>query len=354
MPDGTCATTQHLASLLELAPMQTQAFLYGVKTTRIFCLPSCPSKRPKAKNVIIFDNCHTALASGFRPCKRCEPLAPKVSRATSHVISAIDLIEAQLAAGRSPRDAVQAAQLAQGLSNRQLSRHFKSCVGITPLQLAKARKADQVRSRLQPLDPITTQAFDEGYESLSTFYRHTTSSLGLTPSQLAQKAPPGSVTYQLCETVLGLALVAATAKGICRVALGDDATRLVGELRIKFPDAQPCSNPTLDAAVEGVKRLALGHDAAEIPLDIVGTSFQQRVWAELGKIPPGQTRTYAEIASAIGSTARSARPVGTACAANELALIVPCHRVLRSDGGLGGYRWGPERKRAILNNEAKS
>jgi AraC family transcriptional regulator, regulatory protein of adaptative response / methylated-DNA-[protein]-cysteine methyltransferase len=324
------------------------AFVYGVTTTGIYCRPGCASRRPLRKNVRFFDTWQEAEGAGFRPCKRCAPRSPAgQDPRVEAVVRACQIIDE---AASPPR----LADLAQavGLSPSYLHRLFKKTVGVTPRQYAAERRLGRVRDRLQTSPTVTDAVYEAGFASSSRFYADTAATLGMTPSAYQKGGQGARIRFAVSPCSLGWVMVAATAQGICAIDLSDTSELLVERLRARFPQAALMDpDPELLAWMEQVLAfLESPGDGLDLPLDIQGTAFQRRVWMALQETPPGSTASYGDIAARIGSP-KAARAVAQACAANTIAVAIPCHRVVKSDGGLGGYRWGSERKRALLERE---
>ncbi len=324
------------------------AFLYGVKTTGVYCRPTCPSRLPNRRNVRFFSTSTDAERAGYRACKKCRPQTRQDSRPPDAVVRACQLIEA---AEEMPSLAELAA--AVGLSPFHFHRLFKAVLGITPKGYAQARRMERFQQGLQNGQPVTTALYSAGFGSSSRCYEKTADNLGMTPSQYRNGGAGQTIRFAVAECYLGWALVAATERGVCMIAFDDSPAVLRSELAARFPKAQlRADDPGLAAWVEPVLALleAPGRHF-DLPLDIQGTAFQRRVWQALQEIPLGTTATYAEVAQRIGSPT-AVRAVARACAANPVAVVVPCHRVVGSDGALRGYRWGVERKRQLLRREA--
>jgi len=326
-------------------------FYYSVRTTGVYCRPSCASRPALRKNVRFHSNREDAEQAGFRPCRRCRPDAPGlVEQHAAGVEKACRLIETS---EETPN--LDTLAQAAGMSRFHFHRVFKRLTGLTPKGYADARRAQRVRDELPKLGSVTEAIYDSGFNSNGRFYAKSAEVLGMTPSNFRAGGAGESIRFALGECSLGSILVAATAKGICNIALGDDPGRLLQDLEDRFPRAQLVGGDgdfeDLVARVVGlVETPAIGFD---LPLDVRGTAFQQRVWQALREIPAGATVSYAQVAGRIGA-AGSVRAVAQACAANTIAVAIPCHRVIRSDGGLSGYRWGVERKQALLDREARS
>ncbi len=324
------------------------AFVYGVATTGVYCRPSCPSRLPNRANVRFFETCADAEQVGFRACKRCRPRSTGTQKPnTDVIIRACTLIEASEAT-------LSLAELAQavGLSPFHFQRLFKATIGVTPKQYAMAHRLRQVQSRLQQDATVTEAVYNAGFGSSSRFYEHGTETLGMKPSTYRDGADGQHIRFAVVWSYLGWMLVAATSKGICAIEFGDNPEGLATGLRTRFPRAELQDDDHDFAAwvAQVVAFVETPGQGLELPLDIQGTAFQRRVWTALREITPGSTASYAEIAGRIGSP-NAVRAIAQACASNPIAVAVPCHRVMRSDGDLGGYRWGIERKRALLERE---
>ncbi|WP_428266687.1 bifunctional DNA-binding transcriptional regulator/O6-methylguanine-DNA methyltransferase Ada [Haliangium sp.] len=336
-------------------------FVYSVKTTGVYCRPSCPSRPARPENVAFHDTAAAAERAGFRPCKRCRPeQPPPAERAADQVAALCRLIEAS-------EELPTIAELARhmGLSSSHTRRVFKAVTGLTPRAYAAAHRRRRVRDELQTTATITEALYEAGYGSSGRFYEDADAALGMTPTEYRAGGPALSIRFAVGECSLGSILVAASDRGVCAILLGDDPEELVHDLERRFPRATLVgADPgfeSLVAKVVGLVEAPGGAPGGEpggepgagvsLPLDIRGTAFQQRVWTALTKIPAGTTATYAEIAAAIGAP-KAVRAVAQACAANHLAVAIPCHRVVRTDGRLSGYRWGVARKRALLRRES--
>jgi AraC family transcriptional regulator, regulatory protein of adaptative response / methylated-DNA-[protein]-cysteine methyltransferase len=325
------------------------SFFYGVKTTGIFCRPACPSRLPRRGNVRFFTTVREARQAGFRPCRRCRPEVP--SRAEPHIekiVRACELI-------REAEEPPTLARLAEAvsLSPYHFHRVFKRAVGITPKGYAAAIRAERLKEGLSRGMSVTRAIHDAGFGSSSRLYAETGEVLGMSPSEFRSGAAGIPIRFAAARTALGWVLVAATARGICAIDLGDSRDALIGNLRRRFKRAELWEeDPEFLRWVDRVRVFVESpRSGLDLPLDIRGTAFQRRVWQELRAIPPGRTANYSEIARRIG-VPRAARAVARACAANALAAAIPCHRVVRKDGGPGGYRWGIAKKRALLEREA--
>ena len=326
-------------------------FFYSVETTGVYCRPSCASRLARPENVRFHTTCADAERAGFRPCKRCKPNErPLVEQRAAKVAKICRLIE-----GADAVPSLQELANHAGLSTYHFHRVFKAVTGVTPKAYAAALRAKRVRNELDRSDTVTEAIFDAGYNSNARFYEKSAELLGMTPSDYRAGGVNTGIRFAIGECSLGSILVAASDRGVCAVLLGDDPDTLVRDLQDKFPRADLTGGDRefeqIVARVVGfVEAPALGLD---LPLDVRGTAFQQRVWQALRKIPAGSTVSYTDIAKQIGAPG-SVRAVAQACAANVLAVAIPCHRVVRNDGSLSGYRWGVERKRALLEREGET
>lgn len=329
-------------------------FVYAVKTTRIFCKPSCPSRRPERKNVTFFPSAEQARAGGYRACLRCEP--ESVARKDDPQIAAIDAAASYLTEHATERTRLKDVAKATGLAPLTILRGFKRVLGVTPREFAKAQRVAEFRNKVrEPRVSVTGAIYEAGFGSSSRLYEDADQTLGMTPSALKAGGRGETIRYTLAESALGPMLIAATARGVCRIAFDDSEDVLIRELGAAFPLAElKRMDRELSYAVDAVAA-SLGENsrALELPLDVRTTAFRQRVWRELQAIPRGETRSYGEIAAAVGSPA-AVRAVAAACAANPVALAIPCHRVVGKRGALTGYRWGIERKRKLLEQEGRA
>ena len=356
---STSTRDAHLATITENDPRwaavvarDPQAnFFYSVKTTGVYCRPCCAARLARPENVQFYRTCQDAEKAGFRPCKRCKPdQASPVEQHAEKIASACRLIESS----ETPPSLELLAQHV-GLSTYHFHRVFKAATGLTPKGYASAHRANLVRKSLNKSDTVTEAIYDAGYNSNSRFYETSNQVLGMTPSNYRAGGAQTDIRFAVGKCSLGSILVAQSDRGICAIFLGDDPDSLVRELQDQFPKANLIGGDAgferLVAKVVGfVEAPALGLD---LPLDVRGTAFQQRVWQSLRKIPAGSTASYTDVAKLIGSP-NSVRAVAQACGANALAVAIPCHRVVRNDGALSGYRWGVERKRALLEKEANA
>jgi len=323
-------------------------FFFAVRTTGIYCRPSCPARRPLRDNVRFFTTRADAETAGFRACRRCRPAAERAP-AAALVARVRKLLDAH-------PDGITLAELAQrtGISPHHLQRVFREQTGVTPKQYLAARRADRLRETLKQGRDVTTATYEAGYGSSSRLYAQSDARLGMTPGTYRDGGRGMHVRFTTVATSLGTLLVGVTDRGVCAVSLGDSATKLERALRDELPNATivRADDPALARAVTTIVDEIEGRasHSAELPVDLLATAFQLRVWEELRRVPHGETRSYAEIAAAIGSP-KAVRAVASACARNRAAIVVPCHRVVRNDGAIGGYRWGAARKRALLSRE---
>jgi AraC family transcriptional regulator of adaptative response/methylated-DNA-[protein]-cysteine methyltransferase len=325
------------------------SFVYAVRTTGIYCRPSCGSRRPRPENVEFHTTAAAAEQAGFRACRRCHPATTGRRESTAGLIAALCRVIEQ---ADTPPPLADLAQRA-GLSPFHLHRLFKSVTGVTPRQYAEAHRARRVQAGLRDAARVTDAIYDAGYNSSGRFYDAATARLGMTPTRYRAGGAGTEIRFAVGECSLGSILVAASDRGVCAILLGDDPDALTRDLQDRFPRAHLVGGDAgfeqLVARVVGmVEAPARGHD---LPLDVRGTAFQQRVWQALCDVPAGRTLSYTEVARRIGAP-RSVRAVARAVASNPLAVAIPCHRVVRLDGDLAGYRWGVERKRALLAREA--
>ena len=326
-------------------------FVYSVSTTGVYCRPSCPSRQARREHVRFHLTPADAEQAGFRPCKRCRPDEPALAEQhASTVARACRLIER---AEEMP--SLDALADAAGMSRFHFHRVFKSIVGLTPRAYASAHRADRVRQELGRRTTVTEAIYEAGFNSNGPFYAAAPTLLGMTPSRFRSGGAGVSIRFAVAECSLGSVLIGATDKGVCAILLGDDPELLVRNFEDRFSRAQLVGG---DASFERIVAHVIGlveapGTCADLPLDVRGTAFQQRVWQALREIPAGSTATYADIARRIGAPT-AVRGVARACSANPLAVVIPCHRVIRSDGSIAGYRWGIERKRALLRRERTS
>lgn len=324
-------------------------FWYSVATTGIYCRPSCASRTANPKNVRFHDSVADAEAAGFRPCKRCKP-----DQASAEIQNAATI--ARICRLIEHADQVPSlAELARaaGLSPGYFHRLFKAITGVTPKDYVTAHRATKVRDGLSRGSNVTETIYDAGFNSSGRFYAKSDEMLGMTPTDYRAGGANAEIRFAVGECSLGSVLVASSEKGVCAILIGDDPEALTRDLQDRFPRARLIGS---DAAFEKLVARVVGLIEApgiglDLPLDIRGTAFQQRVWAALREIPAGSTASYAEIATRIGDP-KAIRAVAQACSSNNIAVAIPCHRVVRTDGALSGYRWGIDRKRVLLDREA--
>jgi AraC family transcriptional regulator of adaptative response/methylated-DNA-[protein]-cysteine methyltransferase len=325
------------------------AFVYAVRSTGIFCRPTCPSRRPRREQVIFFGQPAAAEQAGFRACRRCRP------GGSAHSEGQSDLAErARQVIDEQPDEALTLEQLGAqvGASPHHLQRVFKRVIGITPRQYAEARRLDRLKARLKQGDNVTTALYQAGYNSSSRLYEQAPDRLGMTPATYRRGGAGARIGYSIAGSPLGRLLVAATERGVCFVSLADDDAKLEAALAREYPAAAiERDDRRLGEWLGAIARhVSGGEQRLDLPLDVQATAFQWRVWEALKTIPYGDTRSYGQIAEALGDR-NAARAVARACATNPVALVIPCHRVVREDGEMGGYRWGTKRKQALLDRE---
>lgn len=325
------------------------AFVYAVASTGIYCRPSCPSRRPHRNQVRFFPTPDDAEVAGFRACRRCAPRSEETD-ARRRVRAARDYLDSHL----EETVTLQRLGAAVGVSPYHLQRTFRRLTGMSPKAYVDARRMERMKTRLKNGDSVSRATYDAGYTSASRAYEHARARLGMTPADYRRGGSGIRIRSATLRTSAGTLLVAATDRGLCAVTLGDSPESLVAALRTEYPEAR--IEPA-DAQLERWAAAVVGHlegtgTTERLPLDVRGTAFQWQVWEALQRIPRGTTRSYGEIAKAIGRPT-AARAVGRACGSNRVALVIPCHRAVRGDGDLGGYRWGVERKKGILERERR-
>ena len=337
-------------------------FVYAVKSTGVYCKPSCASRRPERKNVSFFPSNEMAEAAGFRACLRCEParVTPKADPQAAAIAKAAEYLSAH--AGE--RTSLDALADAAGVGKFAVLRGFKRVLGVTPGEFAREQRKERFRERVQARtalkagggrmskSPVTDAVYEAGFGSSSRLYEGVDAMLGMSPTAMKEGGAGETIRYALAESPLGRVLVGATERGLCAVLFADSDAEAAVELRERFPQAvlRRDDKELKEAVAFVMSRLGESASAAMMPFHARATAFQQRVWRALTEVPRGETRTYAEIAEAVGSP-KAVRAVGTACGANPLAVVVPCHRVVGADGRLTGYRWGVERKKRLLEME---
>lgn len=325
-------------------------FVYAVKTTGIYCRPACSSRKPRLDNVELFPGAKDAERAGYRACKRCHPRHATVDDPDVNVV--VELCRVLAQSEQVPKLDELAKRAGWSVSHTQ--RTFRRVTGVTPTRFAAGIRSDRVRAALSSGATVTGAILAAGYGSSSRFYEKSTQLLGMTPTQYRARGDGVTIRYATARCSLGHVLGATTDRGVCAILLGDDPGQLRADLERRFPKARLDATParlraTLRSIVELVERPG---SAPKLPLDLHGTAFQLRVWDSLRAVPAGSTTTYRRIAESIDAPSAT-RAVAGACSANPVAVAVPCHRVLRSDGGLSGYRWGVGRKRALLQRESE-
>jgi AraC family transcriptional regulator, regulatory protein of adaptative response / methylated-DNA-[protein]-cysteine methyltransferase len=330
------------------------ALIYAVRSTHIYCRPSCPSRRPSRDNVTFYDSVDAAERAGYRACLRCDP---RGERGESDAAKAIEKARAYLDRHADREGVVTLSELAShvGLSASHLQRSFKSIVGVSPKAYQDAARVSRFKSRLRAGDTVSRATYEAGFGSSSRVYERTDDMLGMTPATYKRGGEGIRIGYTIADAPVGRVLVAATDRGVCAVELGASDADVERALRADFPKATIERNDeehlTWVRAVLDRVRSPKQSRANRIPLDVSGTAFQRQVWTALQAIPAGERRTYSEIADAIGRPTAT-RAVGRACATNRIAVVIPCHRVVRAGGEVSGYKWGVERKKKLLAEEA--
>lgn len=323
-------------------------FYFAVKTTGVFCRPSCPSRMPNRENVAFYETPQEAEKAGFRACKRCDPKSPSLAEKHATTVAAVCRMINE--ADELPTLEKLAASV--NMSPFYFHRIFKQATGLTPKAYVMAHRSDRVQKALPKRGTVTEAIYESGFNSNGRFYADSSKMLGMKPKEYKEGGLGATIRFAIAESSLGPILVASSEKGVCAILMGDDPNALAQDLQDRFPKANLIG---ADEAYEKLVAKVVGFIEApniglDLPLDVRGTAFQRRVWKALQQIPVGKTSTYSQIANQIGLP-KAARAVAQACAANALALAIPCHRVLRTDGSLSGYRWGVDRKRALLNRE---
>lgn len=334
-------------------------FVYAVRSTGIYCRPSCPSRKPKASQIVYFRGAEQANRKGFRPCRRCKPNEPKQRAAHADAVAkACRYIEAgvESGVGVSEEGSLNLASIAREvkLGPHQLQRAFRRLVGVSPRKYADMQRMGRVKNSLRRGNNVTTALYEAGFGSSSRLYERAAKQMGMTPGTYRRGGKGMTISYTTTDTPFGLILVAATERGVSAVYFGEDERKLEGALKKEYPRAtlqrddsvlKNWVGPILDHLRGRTMRM-------DLPTDVQATAFQRRVWDELRKIPYGTTRTYTEVARSIGKP-EAVRAVARACATNPVSIVIPCHRVVRADGNLAGYRWGLGRKEALIAQEAK-
>jgi AraC family transcriptional regulator of adaptative response/methylated-DNA-[protein]-cysteine methyltransferase len=323
-------------------------FWYSVRTTGVYCRPSCPARLPNRENVAFHESPQNAEKAGFRACKRCGPKGSGLAGQHAEAVTTACRMIKEADEFPSLNQLAEAVKMSPGYFHRL----FKTATGLTPKDYANAHRADRIKRALPKLETVTQAIYDAGFNSNGRFYAGSSKMLGMKPKEYREGGAGNTIRFAIAECSLGSILVASSEKGVCAILMGDDPETLARDLQDRFPKANLIGGDDryekLVAKVVGfIEAPRIGLD---LPLDIRGTAFQQRVWKELQRIPAGKTVCYSEVASRIGFP-DSARAVAQACAANALAVAIPCHRVVRNNGDISGYRWGVDRKRALLARE---
>jgi AraC family transcriptional regulator of adaptative response/methylated-DNA-[protein]-cysteine methyltransferase len=345
------ADDQRWQALVKRDPRACDQFVYGVLTTGVYCRPACASRLPNRKNVRFFKTSMEAEQAGFRPCKRCKPESTDQKQPQTRAV----LKACRMIAEADELISLKELAHAVGLSPFHFQRLFKKIVGVTPKQYATERRANLLRKHLKKNSTITEAMYGAGFASSSRFYEKASATLGMKPSVYKNGAQNVRIQFAIVPCFLGFVLVAATTQGICAINFGDSPEKLKEDLHHRFPKAlfQDPDPVFTDMIAKVLAFLDEPHRGRlDLPLDVQGTAFQRRVWLALQATLPGDRVSYADVASRIGKPS-AARAVAKACAANPIAVAIPCHRVVRGDGDLGGYRWGSERKRVLLERESK-
>ena len=325
-------------------------FWYGVRTTGVYCRPSCGARTPRPENVSFHTTQAAAVAAGFRPCRRCRPERSSLADLHASLITAACRLLDEPEANESLTEVARKL----GLSPFHFQRLFKSALGLSPRAYAEARRLSRLGTGLRSASSVAAAMFDAGFGSSSRAYALSAKSLGMAPTTYRAGAPGLRLSFATGRCALGVVLVARSPRGLCAILLGDDAATLEAELAARFPRAERVAEDEAltEALAQVIAMMAEPQRSLDLPLDIQGTAFQQRVWDALRRIPAGETRSYAQVARDIDRPGAE-RAVANACGANPLAVAIPCHRVVRTDGGLGGYRWGIARKQALLEEERR-
>jgi AraC family transcriptional regulator of adaptative response/methylated-DNA-[protein]-cysteine methyltransferase len=345
------ARKKYLAAVASHDAQMDGAFVYAVRSTGIYCRPSCPSRRPRENQILFFNQPEAAEQAGFRACRRCYPREIRMNRKTQLVGKVCKEI------ANHPEDSVSLKSLAKltGLSPAHLQRTFREAMGISPRQYADTLRVARLKSELRKGSDVTTALHEVSYGSASRLYEKSDAQLGMTPATYRKGGLGMNISYTIADSSMGRVLVAGTERGISAVYLGDKDSDLAAALREEYPQAeiQTVSEGKSKWVRKIVAHLDQSNSPLDLPTDVAGTAFQRRVWQALREIPLGATRTYSDVARAIGQPT-AIRAVGHACATNPASIVVPCHRVIRTDGSLGGYRWGLHRKQSLLEKERRA
>jgi AraC family transcriptional regulator of adaptative response/methylated-DNA-[protein]-cysteine methyltransferase len=322
------------------------AFVYGVNSTGIYCKPSCSSKLPKRENVSYFEDSGKAESNGFRACLRCQPQSERANPQTANVLRACEILE------QEENVSLEDLSAELNLSAAHLQKIFKEIIGVSPKKYAEMKRLEKFKAEIKEGKDVTGAMYEAGFGSSSRLYENVSEKLGMTPKVYAKKGKNMTINYAITDCDLGKLLVARTAKGVCAVTFGDDEKVLRENLFNEYKNAEITGdNAYLKDYIEAILGNLRGtNKTLDLPLDLQATAFQMRVWNELRKIPYGETVSYSDVAEKLGNK-NAVRAVATACASNRVALVIPCHRVVGKSGDLTGYRWGVERKKAILERE---
>lgn len=337
-------------SLIQRDRRADGTFFYSVASTGVYCRPSCGARRPRPENVAFYRTTAEAEAAGFRACKRCKPnKQDPASGIADKIAKTCRMIEA---AESTP--SLEALAKQAGMSRFHFHRTFKSVTGVTPAEYASAQRMARMRESLERSNTVTEAMYDAGFNSSSRFYEGADRSLGMTPTEFRDGGNKAAIYFAVGQCSMGNILAAQTERGVCAILMGDDPEQLVRDLQDRFPKATLVGDTPeyADLMARVVGLVENPNSGFGLPLDIRGTAFQRQVWNALQQIPPGTTATYTEIANKLGMP-KAVRAVAQACGANSLAIAIPCHRVIRNDGALAGYRWGVERKRTLLQKEKR-
>ena len=324
-------------------------FVFAVSSTRVYCRPSCPSRRAHRDRVKFFDLPEAAEQAGFRACLRCQPQRARVLDPQMEMVQRVCRV-----LNSNDSESVKLAELAThaGVSVFHLQRTFKRVMGISPRQYVAARRIDNFKTLVRKGDSVTTALYDSGFNSSSRLYEHAAEELGMTPATYSRGGRGVHINYTIVSSSMGRLLVAMTDRGVCAVRMGDSDSELEKDLREEFPQAQitRADSALRDPVQKILNHLDNNEPRLDLPIDVRSTAFQRQVWEKLRAIPYGQTVSYGDVAKALGKPG-AVRAVGRACATNPVALVIPCHRVVREDKSLGGYRWGLERKKKLIESE---
>jgi len=342
---------QRWQAVVRRDPQADGAFVYAVRTTGVYCRPSCPSRTARRENVAFFDSGELAAAAGYRPCKRCRPDTLSLQQRHSALVrQACRAIEASASA-----PTLAALALEAGMSSYHFQRLFKAVTGLSPKAFHKALQARRIASTLQSAPSVTAAIYDAGFNSTGRFYEDAPALLGMSPGSYRKGGAGEHIRYAVAPCALGWIVVAATRKGICAIEFGDTAQALAEQIEARFPQAafEPADDTFTRWVAHVLRYIEQPRGVLDLPLDVQGTVLQRRVWQALQAIPAGQTASYGEIAERLGQP-KAHRAVGHACAVNPVAVAIPCHRAVRADGSLAGYRWGIARKAELLLRENAS